>query len=399
MKKISENSFRTLVIVFYFALAFINLRYFFFIGRFWAEEGAVFYPALLERGFKGVFSFIFHGHLELLTNLVVYLSTLVELRYAPRVTTYLSFALQSLPFFILIFNRKVLGLTRTSVVLFVALILGSPGAVEVAANSINLHFHFALLTIIILILPATKLRNFLLLLAGLSGIPANALTPFFFYEAYREKSKERLVQFFILSFTSTIQIILIWKNQDGMVGREFAFIPLQVMQVFISQEIIQPLATQSVANELLTLLRSVTDGSLGGWAFFVMMSFVFMCVVYKALREGGRERLLILINLFLGSFCYFTSLKESLELFVFLGGCRYFYPVYPTLILILLYWLDRYRYGLLKIIFALLFVVSLNHIYIHASNGPGWGRAFRRGKVTQTYDIWPAGWHLEFTKK
>ncbi len=392
MKISSETKFRIFAILFFLALSCLSLRNFIFEGRFWAEEGVIFYPELLERGWRGVFSHTFQGHLEFFTNLVVYLSTLVEIRYAPLVTTYLSFSLQSLPFLLLIFNRKALGLSKISTVLFIALTVISPGAFEVAANSINLHFHFALLSIIVLLLPVTRLNNVFLLMSGFSGIPSNALAPFYLYEAYKERDRKRLCQFFILAFTGVVQLLLIIDNQAGIHDRKFLFDPLLTLKVFVSQELVQPLMPYMLARNTLTLLGTTDFLS---WIVLVPFCIIFGYIVCKALRGNNKERLLILINLFLGCFFVFTALNGSLEIFAPVVGSRYFYPVFATLVLILLYWFEKCRS--LKIIFAILCAVALMNSYFYAQKGPSWEVAYQNGKATQTYEIWPTGWKMDLT--
>src|SRR5690606_33630689 len=87
---------------FYLALSAVKMRAYLGHGRFWAEEGADFYSAMAGGSAVAHIFLLFHGHLELATNLVVYASPFVELKYAPLVTTYLSLAIQCVPIFVLV---------------------------------------------------------------------------------------------------------------------------------------------------------------------------------------------------------------------------------------------------------------------------------------------------------
>ena len=383
MKIGSEIKFRIFAFIFYLVLACFSLRSFIFTGRFWGEEGD-FYISLYGKNILDVCSHTFNGHLELMTNFVVYLSTLVNLFSAPLVTTLLSFALQSLPILLLILNREVLGLSRNSIILFIVLLLGSPGAAEVAANSVNLHFHFALLTIIILLLPVTKVNNFLLLLSGLSGIPANAITPFFLYVARLERNRERMFQFLILVATTVLQIYLLVTHRADIQDREFLFGPFLVIKIFLNQEVILPFTPHHFADS--TWLR--TPFVWGVAALF------FVWFVYAAFKDR-RTRILIIINLFLGYFFSITEHNGSLERLNSLSGCRYFYPVYATLVLILLYWLERYRSILVKLILTILTIVALSRIYHYPLRGPSWENVYKSGVTGNDFAIWPTGWKMD----
>ena len=194
-------------------------------GRFWHEEITIFFPAICrDNGWAQLF-FIYNGHLELWTNAVMWLATHVPYRYSAMLSTYASVLLQAIPFLIIALRHHELGLNRLATLGVVLVGFGMPAAMEVWANAINLHFHFALVAALVAILPASGRGNgwhiaapMLLLAAGLSGIPANFLAPLFVFLAVKEQNKGRWIQAGIISATCLLQIGLLMASYGGLLG-------------------------------------------------------------------------------------------------------------------------------------------------------------------------------------
>src|SRR5258706_8595137 len=192
---VGERMLFFIALAFYATLSLVKMRAFLLEGRFWAEEGAIFFVQISGLPLLERFFFLYYGHLELATNAVIAISTLVPLRLAPLVTTHLSFVLQSIPVALLIAYRGRLGVPAWGILPLLLIVVGLPQAGEVWATSVNLHFHFSLLAAIIAAIeigpgyPRILFRG-LLALSGLSGIPANFLAPVFLGLAIRTGERE-----------------------------------------------------------------------------------------------------------------------------------------------------------------------------------------------------------------
>ncbi|MBV1881506.1 MAG: hypothetical protein KUG82_07725 [Pseudomonadales bacterium] len=117
---ISERTVSLLLLGLYLLCALIKMRGFWRTGRFWAEEGKVFYSQLLELPWYDAIVFQYNGHLEFSTNAIVYLSTLTPLFFAPLVTTYLSLGVQVLPIALIICYRNHLKISPIVLSIFFA---------------------------------------------------------------------------------------------------------------------------------------------------------------------------------------------------------------------------------------------------------------------------------------
>ncbi len=189
-------------------------------GRIWAEEGADFLAGICTKPTFDALTFLFNNHLELLTNFGVDLTRFFDLSAAPAVTTGYSIIVQSLALTLIAVKRHDLGLANWAALVVILCAMGISQSVEVWANTINLHFYALLAAGVILAVPATGggwigLSTLLLVLAGLSGVPANFLMPVFLLAALVERSPARFAQAAILVATTALQAALLLNTGYG----------------------------------------------------------------------------------------------------------------------------------------------------------------------------------------
>jgi hypothetical protein len=103
-------------------------------------------------------------------------------------------------------------------------------------NTINSYTFLATVVFLILLedVPENLIRRWayrvLLLISGLSGTLACFLIPFFFYQAWREKHRERLIQALVLTVCATLQISLIFTFRSyGSIEQRFTPIGLTTL--------------------------------------------------------------------------------------------------------------------------------------------------------------------------
>ncbi|MBV1920620.1 MAG: hypothetical protein KUG73_08045 [Pseudomonadales bacterium] len=383
--------------VFYLALSAIKSRSFLLEGRFWAEEGAVFYP-----GVQNNFWFLFNGHLELPTNIVVYLSTLVDLKYASLVTSYLSFAFQSIPIVMLVVYREQFKIKRFALLAVLIISVGLPQSNEVWANAVNLHFHFALLVALIAALPFTdnypkKTVRGLLFLSGLSGVPANFLVPIYLLRIGCVKNNEVRIQAAILVCTTIIQLTLLFFNYSPSDARGLSFEPAIIMLALASQQIISPLVGSGAAELITHALRSTLS-----WGIDFIMLFVLACssvlFLYKRImfsRVHGAIAL-SLCGLVLTVASLTTALGDKIDFISPWGHGRYLYAPNILFFLSLGLIVSAVRQRVLYTVLCLACVASAVYGVKSAFYGPNWNDAYARAKKLSvtTVEIWPPGWGM-----
>lgn len=405
-RTIKEAYFVAIVMVLFLILSFWKMRGFLLEGRFWAEEGVHFYTDISRHdNIWGALGYLFHGHLEIMTNFIVLLSTKVDLQYAPLVTTYGSLVLQLIPVVFVVGSYQSLGLSRLNVALFVITLVGLAQSAEVWANSINLHFHFAVLAAVMLVIePKTMTQKWgsciLVAVSGLSGIPANFLVPIFLLKAFFEKSKISWIHALILTATALLQIALLFANQLEMGARQLTLPPLITWYAIIAQMIWSPLAGfqifkdaifmmhGGITGETWTLLRSLIIAAFGTG----LIGYIFISAFR---RKHSVILLLIGSSLSLALMSVFTALGEKLGLVSEFGAGRYFFAS-NFLGCLAFFVLASQRQNWMIRIFSLILVLSSFSRVRHMFEGPSWSISLKEAIESNSSEIkiWPHGWQM-----
>lgn len=405
LNKINERKFLFLTLFLYMLFSLLKMRKYILDGRFWAEEGVFFYTDISKLDFIDSIFYIFNGHLEIFTNITVLISTIFPFKYAPLITTYISLFLQSIPIFLIIYFYKRLSFSRLGLIFFIIIYCSIPQSKEVWTNSINLHFFFSFLVFVILLLkPINNISNwifrFLLLLSGLSGIPANFLVPAFLLSAIITKEKEKLIQFLILCCTSIIQISLIIRNSLEIGDRNISFDPLLTWLSSLSQIVYGPLLRSNYAsfpriiygNEIsfLTLIALVLVFIT---SFFLIKEFI------KLIKIDKFNYIYIFSMFLLIFFSVLTSLgHDKSNLISADGSGRYFYAS----ALIFYMFLIVNKESLSKLFKIFIIIICLHNIlYVHKNfKGPSWTESLKDAcDFNEKFiDIWPYGWKMEKPK-
>jgi hypothetical protein len=207
-------------------------------GRFWAEEGAVYFiNARTQSGLDALFA-VHTGYLNLPASIATLLAArVVPLDHAPWVSTGFAMLIQLCPPVLLV-TSGILWLQRPwaiGVALLMTLIIPTSG--ELWLNSITSQFHLALCAALILAMPKTQgvlsvFRGGVLLFAGFSGPGSAFLTPLFFARAYFDPSRYRIVQSFLLGLASMIQlfIVLIYPEPGRTYGTGIQLLALIIYE-------------------------------------------------------------------------------------------------------------------------------------------------------------------------
>ncbi len=170
-------------------------------GRFWAEEGTVYFHNAWTLPWLEALLRPEMGYLSLIANVSALAAHwLVPLESAPHITMLIALAVQALPVVMLCAARDE-WLQRPSILLAASLLLALPaGCDEVWLNTANSQFHFAVAAALCLVLqvPIGRVgrlsRDMLLLVAPLCSPITGALLPLFLARAILTSDRGRAVQ-------------------------------------------------------------------------------------------------------------------------------------------------------------------------------------------------------------
>lgn len=190
----------------------------FLYGRFWAEEGNIFfYNAWVMSPLQALFN-SYGGYLNLATNAVTLIARwCIPFEYAPYFTTCIGLLFQLLPLLLLL-SAKDEWLASFQVRLFLTLLLiFVPESFETSLQSLHIQFQLSLASALILILKPNFsyqrwLKLFTLGLAGLSGLMNIILLPLYAIRFLMDKNKLRFEELLMLLISCSIQYFFFYEK-------------------------------------------------------------------------------------------------------------------------------------------------------------------------------------------
>ena len=217
MNLLASNKSKIIFFLIIILISFYRSPYIFLEGRFFGEEGELWFKSAYENNFFKHFSYFAEiaGYYNLIVNLLTELSTYVPLIYAPLVTVYGSFIIILIPIILILFKDSYLFKNdKQKFVGCLIFFITYPHIPEIWLNSVNSQIYLFFISLLILYLkPSDKknrtLMSSLLFLSGMSGIYSCSLTPLYLLKYYFTKTKNDLINSIILVFCSITQLSLI----------------------------------------------------------------------------------------------------------------------------------------------------------------------------------------------
>lgn len=267
-------------------------------GRFWAEEGGVFFRHALGSGWSEVLCYVAPklGYYNLLSNAsVLAASRLVDVEHAPLVTAWIALGVQTLPAAVIACGMiRAIRTVAARGLALLALLLVPPNA-ETWLNTINGQSYLAIATALLLVAdtgrePGRIFRRLVLALAGLSGLVALFFLPLFWLRAWWEREHERVVQASILTLAALVQGMVLLRalgRSERQVGLP---IDILVAAVYVKTMLLPLLGTVPAGKIAHPLLLTVVRRGLPALPIVAVSIGALACglVVYRSRsRDAG----------------------------------------------------------------------------------------------------------------
>jgi hypothetical protein len=377
-------------------------------GRFWAEEGVVYFRAAWEEPWLDALFKIHTGYLNMAASAATLLALhLVPLERAPLVTAAFAGVIQILPAVLLATGRVVWLERWPALVLALCLVLIPIGDGEVWLNSITSQFHLALCVGLILALDARRGwggvgYGAILLIAPLVGPVCGTLTPLFLIRAGVERSWRRLVQAVLLGLPTLLQAVIVLTHPEPSRAMGIGM-PLLVVVIAV-ENVILPLVGLQWAQTVADLAK--TSFQNGGMALRVALVGVvglggLGVAVY---RTGDRTAWWMFVaggTLAAASYSAALTLGQPLNLLVWIGN-RYSFAPSVLLGLSLLGLAatgGTIRRAVVGAVVVWMIAIAAGPYFRVPDifgHGPNWRAevaAWRRDPSTELR-IWPLGWRV-----
>lgn len=376
-------------------------------GRFWAEEGSIFFANAWHLSWSEALLAVHTGYLNLTANAATLLASCFPLTHAPLVTAAISLLVHLIPPSLILTSRTPWTQRRwTAIAALLALAL-PPAAEETWLNSINSQHHLAIAVGIILALDSerTRVRFFhyaVLLLAALSAPAAWFLSPLLVLRALQERSPERAVQTMLFLGGIAIELAFFFQPSERTFG-----MPISVLGgVLLIKHVLLPMLDADRANLLIDELRSrYMIGERPLWPLLIVVSLYGLSLL-AALRRPASSPLWFLLGAGILTASYVSALGDKMGLLEYVGGGRYQLVPHALMMLALLSWsatstgLSRYfGAGLVGWIIAAQTATLLfwNAPYTTGADWRSEVEAWQRNGDHQLR-IWPDGWVVALEK-
>ena len=385
-------------------------------GRFWAEEGAIYFrEAFLNSPLQVLFTSNL-GYYSLFNKLAAITAVhAVPMEFAPVVTLLFAFAIQLAPVLLLLFSKIPALPTLAHRAAAVGLVLLIQPNQEVWLNTINSQYFLCVAAGIVLISwpsgrAAHALRLMLLGLAGLTGIVSALLMPLFLWAWWRERTRRRAHETVVLLLAGMVQAAVVLAGEGRAVDTVWRLLPLALA----GKQWVLPLAGYASFDAFIDFLRP--RPVLTRFPMILWMLFPYGLCALVAFRQRNRTAgMLLVAALGIASISLMFSLPaQNVDSFGYscitaTADGRYYFAPNVLLGISLLTMLARLRppptvldqalRSLATLLILLLLATGLAN-YRHYggwSHGPSWPaevRAWREGR-TNTLALWPPPWRLD----
>ncbi len=299
-------------------------------GRFWAEEGAVYFINGRNLTWADALFAVHTGYLNLAASIATLLAArVVPLQWAPWISTSFALLIQLCPPLLLLTSGVPWLMNRSAMVLALLMLLATPRSGEVWLNAITSQFHLSLCAALILALSLRRgyvgrFRVALLVLASLSGPVATLLAPLFILRAYFERSWFRMVQGVILGIGGALQLAMILLHPEP--ARQIGISPRLLAIVIYEKNILLPFLGTAATERLAPHLTADVVAGKTLWAPLLICGGCVVAIVWAAWRSRNTEvRWLLSAGVVMMSASYFAALGQHVELLNVTFGDRYGY--------------------------------------------------------------------------
>lgn len=388
-----------------------------FIGpRFWAEEGTFYYSRLQDEGFLSIFTVVVRGNYQFLTNLFVYLSTLVPAKWAAHVTTYLSLLIPGAA--VVIFGALARQIKWPFIlsILGVAIFALLPHGYEIYLSATNVQWICSVCVLLISVLELERVRRIrkaiiytIVVFCGLTGVPSVMLAPIFLVRRFVDHSEThfRIGLILCLCALGQVAVLASHAHSDRMLPIDF----YTILAPTILQTIMSPLIGAEYVDKIIMPLKH-GEGAIS--AHFAIVAIllaagfvsVFSFFAFKAAENKLVPVALIFSWIWISTLNVVGSIGDPKQLISGWGGGRYFFlgAVCMILLAVLATKSDNRFIGRAAVVFLLAMLISgavqsLNGDWKNwMITGNSWKSQVERcGPVRPcAVEAWPGGKDWEF---
>lgn len=393
------------ILALYAVLVLLRVPQIALLGRFWAEEGTVFFATAWTRPPLSALLTSYAGYLNLAANAATLAARYaLPLEWAPYATIATGLAVQLAPPSLLLLARDAWLQDWRARAAAILLLLFVPAADEIWLQVLHCQFELTLCCALILALdarPRAALPLLLLLLAPLCGLGAIALLPLFALRALLDRSIARTLQCAALVAGSALQLAFFFRiGTDRLLTTD----PAILLPVITLKHLVVPFLGTGTARRLAGSWRDATAHGrlLPLAAVFPVIGSIGIVAASIRARNWTALWLLAAAALTAGA-GYFGALEGPMSLLDEMSGQRYAFVPQSLLAMTFLSLAALPGHPAPRALGAALclwLLMSGVQQYRRPWNAVAFGPAWRpevaawRADPAHTIQIWPQGWTM-----
>lgn len=416
------KSSRLNILILYVGLIMIRVPEIIWPGRFWAEEGFVYFREAYMSQPWNVLINSHQGYYSLFNKIASITAVYaVPLEFSPIITMSFALIAQVLPVWLLLYSRIHSLTSRFSQLCAVAIVLFIQPNQEIWLNTINSQFFLFVSVAIIFISEPTKkimhiIRLGILVIAGLTGVVSCLLLPLFVIEYIWTRKRYKLDETIVLAAVTAIQGVIVMSGS----GRDIHFdFNLLAFVLFVKQWILPILGSN--ATDLFS--NYIKQHHLYYNFFYALVALLPYTLFGIGLIIWGKRHswLLFATSISIASISFLTSVEAQSadtilgHLSAVIGG-RYYYGPNVLMGLALIIFLSEnklrsvpyshyFRKGCIVIVGLMITVgaydfMRSNDRQVLFFTGPSWQVEVKNWRENRkdVLSIWPRPWSIALDK-
>jgi len=309
---------KAVLLAVYFVIVFARAPFLLTQGRFWAEEGCVYFQYAWTTPAWHAILAPHLGYYAFFPNFCAVLAAhFFPIVYAPLMVTWCALLVQMLAAYLVLDCEAFVDLNHR--ILALAVLLFTAPNKEVWLNTINSQFYFLVCGMLIFLSAPDRrpvFRNAVLLIAGLTGILTVYLTPFFWIRAWRDrrnKSRGAVIQAAVLTVCMAVQFYVVLQFLHSG-ERQIHFQWQDIGPALLTRDMAMPLAGRPIATHLAFIMRQhLAPAFLVLWSGVAIGALAAFCFLVGKERKG-ESVLLVVAAVWTSCLCMYGAINTTTEL-------------------------------------------------------------------------------------
>jgi len=396
--------------------------------RFYAEEGQSFFSFAFNNSLVDYILTPMYGYYALYNIISTYLSTLVELEYAPLVTTFIALCVQIFTSaYVLWSDIPIIDSNIKRYLVAIMFPLLCPA--QIWLTTIGVQYWLCIITVLILLKDHSTKSGYscifeaiALFITGMTGVLSCLILPLYIFKMVIKKSKQLILHSGVLCICSIIQISIFisayLKQDNGLAYRfvrdkpviEFIYKTTILLyhNMLVTRDLMVTITRLDLVNDIDHMINVKVYNLLGRPFFaryellYIVNSLVIGAIIIPVIIKNYKN-IDYIISISASMIIYYFSVFLSIN---FTSGNRYLFAPTAIIMLLLVSSINKHTFSSVHRYYSsiIIAIIFLSHIVDYTdsmnqtcnANWPKWKEEVRLWHLDMNHPlkIWPPPWQM-----